>query len=153
MGDARRAAWAWTGAFFLARYMAVIDFMAPLYAALFLIQALLLAWTGLRRGAVAPGWHDGPVSWAGSALIAYAIIGLDVFIELGQAATKVTTFHEVGRIGGFRRLQALHCVLRRQIWTEALSLFVRLLFTALSPTIIVHDWFQATLGAQARLTD
>jgi hypothetical protein len=69
------AAWAWTGAVFLARYMADIDFMAPVYAALFLLQALLLAWTGGLRGAAAPARHEGLVGLAAYALVTYAIIG------------------------------------------------------------------------------
>ena len=74
-GTTLAAAWAWTGAVFHAQYFATVDFMAPVYGVLFLLQALLLAWAGIIRGRIAPHLHDGPVSWAGLALIAHAIVG------------------------------------------------------------------------------
>ena len=72
------AAWAWTGAVFHGRTFAAIDFMAPVYAGLFLLQALLLVRSGVLRGRIAPrgGFAAlGLPGWAGLALLAYAIAG------------------------------------------------------------------------------
>jgi Family of unknown function (DUF6064) len=69
------AAWAWTGAVFHGRYFAAINFMAPVYAGLFLLQALLLVWSGVFRGRIAPHRPAGLAGWAGVALLAYAIAG------------------------------------------------------------------------------
>jgi hypothetical protein len=74
-GVALVAAWAWSGAVFLGQVFAGINFLAPVYAALFLLQALLLAWTGILRGAFAPRLQAGFAGWAGLGLIAYALAG------------------------------------------------------------------------------
>jgi Family of unknown function (DUF6064) len=44
-GAALAAAWAWTGVAFHFSYFANINFLAPVYGSLFVVQALLLAWT------------------------------------------------------------------------------------------------------------
>lgn len=91
-GIALAAAWAWTGAVFHGRYFAEINFMAPVYGALFLLQALLLAWAGVLRGRIAPRLQGGPIGWAGLALITYALAGYPLLAALvgdGVASTRV----------------------------------------------------------------
>lgn len=84
LGVALAAAWAWTGAVFFGRYLAAIDFVAPVYGALFGVQALLLAWTGGYRGRIAPEWPTGPIGWAGGALVAYALAGYPLIAALAR---------------------------------------------------------------------
>ncbi len=86
------AAWAWVGAVYFGRYLAIIDFMAPVYAALFLVQALLLIALGVIRNRVAPGAF-GPTAWAGLALFAYAIAGYPLSAALtGDVASTRVVF-------------------------------------------------------------
>jgi Family of unknown function (DUF6064) len=91
-GMALAAAWAWTGAAFHGQYFAAINFMAPIYGALFLVQAVLLAWSGVLHGRITSRPHDGPVGWAGLALIAYALLGYPLLAAVagdGLATARV----------------------------------------------------------------
>jgi hypothetical protein len=86
------AAWAWTGAVFHGRYFAAINFIAPVYAGLFLLQALLLVWWGVVRGWIAPHRPAGLGGWAGLALILYAIAGYPMIAAVagdGVASARV----------------------------------------------------------------
>ncbi len=47
------AAWAWIGGVYYLMHLDTIDFAAPVFGALFVIQAFLLAWTGAVRGRLA----------------------------------------------------------------------------------------------------
>lgn len=68
------AAWAWIGAVFHLDHFATINFAAPAYGALFIAQALLVAWTGLLRGRLDIGFTGDPYGWAGFGFAAYALV-------------------------------------------------------------------------------
>lgn len=69
------AAWAGVGIDFHIRTAASIDFLAPIYGAFFLVQAALLAWTGIVRGRMPFGFGHGAAGWTGLALAAFAVAG------------------------------------------------------------------------------
>lgn len=69
------AAWAGVGIDFHLHTLSTIDFMATVYGAFFLVQAVLFAWTGVVRGAFAPGFRTDTAAWTGVALTAFAIAG------------------------------------------------------------------------------
>jgi len=50
-------AWLWTGYGYHYLHFATINFAAPLYAVFFVLEGLLLAWTGVVRGKVAFGFR------------------------------------------------------------------------------------------------
>jgi uncharacterized protein DUF6064 len=92
LGVALAAAWAWIGLVFHLRHFAVINFAAPAYSALFLLQAALLAWSGVLRGCFVPRLAGGPAGWVGFALVGYAIVGDPAFaliIGKGVAGARV----------------------------------------------------------------
>lgn len=64
--------WAWVGIVFHYLHFAGIFFGAPVFAALFLLQAILLAWSGVFRGR-AFVLRAGPVGGAGLGLIGFAL--------------------------------------------------------------------------------
>jgi len=68
-------AWVWVGIVFHLDFFAAINFWAPLFGALFLVQAVLIAWTWAYRGRALSGWPVDAAGWAGLALIAYAALG------------------------------------------------------------------------------
>jgi hypothetical protein len=120
-------AWVWTGAVFQIQYFAAIDFMAPVYGALFLLQALLLAWAGVLRGRIAPRLQDGLVAWAALALIAYAVVGYPVITAVagaGVASTRVvglapgpTVVFTLGMLMLDRGRTPLHLVVVPVLWS------------------------------------
>jgi len=61
-------AWLWIGVGYHFLHFAAIDFAAPVYGAFFVLQALLLAWTGVVRGSLAFRFGADPFGWAGLAL-------------------------------------------------------------------------------------
>lgn len=66
--------WAWVGwGWFLERF-AQFNFLAPLYGWAFLLQAGLLAWSGVLKGRLAAGFAGGPAGWAGLALALVALV-------------------------------------------------------------------------------
>jgi Family of unknown function (DUF6064) len=81
-GAALAAAWAWTGVAFHFRYFASINFLAPVYGALFVVQALLLAWTAAIRGRIVPRVQSDLFGWAGLGLVGYAIGGYPLIAEV-----------------------------------------------------------------------
>jgi hypothetical protein len=74
-GIAVVTAWLWTGAVFFGRHAVAIDFMAPVYAAQFLLQALLLAWSRVGHSGIALQPPEGSAGWTAATLLAYAVIG------------------------------------------------------------------------------
>ena len=69
------AAWLWTGIGWFYVHFATIDFSAPLYAALFVLEGLLLAWTGLVRDGISFRFRADLSGWTGLALAAAALVG------------------------------------------------------------------------------
>lgn len=73
VGALLAAAWAWIGVAYYLLHVATIDFAAPAYAAAFVIQGLLFAWTGAIRGKVAFRFRADPAGWAGLGLVFFAM--------------------------------------------------------------------------------
>jgi len=61
-------AWVWIGLGYHFLRLATIDFAAPLYGVLFVLEGLLLAWTGVVRGRVAFRFGGDLYGWCGLAL-------------------------------------------------------------------------------------
>lgn len=59
------AGWLWTGAIYQLVFFAGINFTAPAYGAAFILQGLLLAWTGVFRQRVVLHFDRGVIGWAG----------------------------------------------------------------------------------------
>lgn len=75
------AAWIWVGLVWHLEHFAPINFAAPVYAGLFLIEAVFLAWAGLIRRRLTFARTPGPATWVGVAL---ALCGL-VLLPIGHA--------------------------------------------------------------------
>jgi hypothetical protein len=61
-------AWLWIGVGYHFLHFAAIDFAAPFYGAVFALEGLLLAWTGVVRGNVAFRFGADLFGWTGLAL-------------------------------------------------------------------------------------
>jgi len=68
------AGWAWTGAVFHLTYFAPLNFAAPIYGWLFIIEAVLVAWTMGVRGYDKSGRDIGAFGWVGLGLALVALI-------------------------------------------------------------------------------
>jgi hypothetical protein len=77
------AAWAWIGVVYHGVHLAAIDFAAPAYGALFVVEALLLGWTAAVRGTLAFRFRAGAVGWTGLGL---AILALALYPLAGWLA-------------------------------------------------------------------
>jgi hypothetical protein len=66
--------WLWNGVAYHWLYFTPINFAAPLFALIFVIQGLLLAWKAALRGAIAFRFRPGARAWAGLALALYAML-------------------------------------------------------------------------------
>jgi len=73
IGALLAAAWAWIGVAYYLMHVAVIDFAAPAYAAAFVIQGLLFAWTAAIRGKITFRFRPTAVGWAGLAFVFFAM--------------------------------------------------------------------------------
>jgi hypothetical protein len=67
-------AWLWVGVFHHGLRFAAINFAAPAYGALFVLEGLLLAWSGVVRGGLAFRARGGPLGRAGFGLAAAALV-------------------------------------------------------------------------------
>jgi hypothetical protein len=68
------AMWAWTGIAYHWGYFAAINKAAPVFAALFVLQALLLLYFGVIREGVKFRPSRGPRAWVGWTLVGYAAV-------------------------------------------------------------------------------
>jgi Family of unknown function (DUF6064) len=66
------AAWLWVGIVYHMLHFARLDFAAPLYGGLFVLQGLLLLWIAVQDR-VAFRFHGGPIGWVGLALAMLAV--------------------------------------------------------------------------------
>jgi Family of unknown function (DUF6064) len=66
-------AWIWIGVGYHYLHFATIDFAAPVYGALFILQGLLFAWTGVLRGRLAFRFGADLFGWCGLALALAAL--------------------------------------------------------------------------------
>ncbi len=67
------AGWLWAGVVFHFQYFATINFAAPVYGGLFVVQGLLLAWQGAWRDRLNLGFGGRAPQWAGLVLALYAL--------------------------------------------------------------------------------
>ena len=78
--------WAWVGVGFHLGPAAAIDFAAPGYGAAFVLQALLLAWSGTVRGNLAFRFRPDPAGWTGLGCVALGVVGWPLLAALaGQS--------------------------------------------------------------------
>jgi len=80
------AAWSAVGIAFHIRTAAQIDFLAPVYGALFLVQASLLAWIAVVRNAMAGGTRRDAAFWTGLGLAVFGIAGYPALAVLAGRA-------------------------------------------------------------------
>ncbi|MEQ9639680.1 MAG: DUF6064 family protein [Alphaproteobacteria bacterium] len=67
--------WAFNAVAYHWTYFATINFLAPVFAAAFAAQALLLAWSGVGRGRLHFAWRGDPAGWIGLTLMLFALVG------------------------------------------------------------------------------
>lgn len=71
------AMWAWNGIAYHVLFFAEINFIAPVFGAAFVLQALLLVWAGVIRGAIRGGldfrFRPDPAGWTGLGLALFAM--------------------------------------------------------------------------------
>lgn len=65
--------WVWMALVFHLKYFTIINPAAKLFAALFIVQAVLLVWKGVVRKELRFGYPGGPRFYAGMILILYAL--------------------------------------------------------------------------------
>jgi hypothetical protein len=84
------AAWLWIGIGYHLLHFARLDFAAPLYGVLFVLEGLLLLWIAIR-GRLAFRYRGGLVGWAGLALAMLAVAWplVDRLAGLGWQAERV----------------------------------------------------------------
>lgn len=83
MGGVVTLFWLWNGLVYHALYFTQINFMAPVFAAFFVIEGLLLAWYFVFRGDVELRADRELASWAGIGLMIFAMV---IFPLLGDLA-------------------------------------------------------------------
>jgi hypothetical protein len=66
-------AWAWNGGVYHVLFFATINFWADIFGAFFILEALLLLWTGVVRGNARFRFGGDRASWTGVALAVFAM--------------------------------------------------------------------------------
>ncbi|MGH6898435.1 MAG: DUF6064 family protein [Geminicoccaceae bacterium] len=74
IGALLAAAWVWIGVGYHYLHFATIDFAAPVYGVFFVVQGLLLAWTGVARGRLDFRFGADLFGWCGLALAIAAAV-------------------------------------------------------------------------------
>jgi hypothetical protein len=74
IGALLAAAWLWIGIGYFYLHFATIDFAAPVYGFFFVLEGLLLAWTGVARGKLAFRFGSDLSGWCGLALAIAAVL-------------------------------------------------------------------------------
>jgi hypothetical protein len=83
-GAVLAAGWLWCGIVFHLRHFVDLDFMAPVYGWVFILQAALLVWAMVWRGV--PLCFRGDVGGVGGLAVAvFALFGLPLVSALGEA--------------------------------------------------------------------
>lgn len=123
------AAWLWTGAVFHAVFFAGIYFAAPVLAGAFVLQGLLLLWTGVVRGRLSCRFRRDAAGSAGLACVAAAVIvwpladgalgfGWDAVRPL-MAAPAPLTLYTLGLLLLARPRPPLHLAVIPCLWAVA----------------------------------
>jgi len=82
VGAILAAAWAWIGLTYYLVHMAAIDFAAPVLGVVFVLQGVLLAWTGALRGRLGVRFRADAFGWAGMGLALYAVAVQPLVVRL-----------------------------------------------------------------------
>jgi hypothetical protein len=82
-------AWLWIGIGYHFLHFAAIDFAAPVYGAFFVLEGLLLAWTGVARNRLAFRFGADLFGWCGLALAALAWPLADALFGHGWQSARV----------------------------------------------------------------
>lgn len=85
-------AWVWLGAGYFMAYFAAIDFAAPGYGLLFVLEGLLLAWAGVIRGRLAFRFTGDLFGWGGLVLALAAALAAplgDALMGHGWGSARV----------------------------------------------------------------
>jgi Family of unknown function (DUF6064) len=77
-------AWVWVGVGYHFLHLAALDFAAPAYGVLFVLQGLLLAWTGIVRNRLSFRFGADLFGWAGLALMIAATLAWPLADLLGH---------------------------------------------------------------------
>jgi hypothetical protein len=90
IGALLAASWLWIGIGWHMLHFARLDFAAPLYGALFVVQGVLLLWPVIR-GRPAFRYRGGPIGWVGIALAMLALAWplVDRLAGLGWQSERV----------------------------------------------------------------
>jgi hypothetical protein len=78
--------WLWTGAVYHLMYFATINFAAPVFGIVFIVQGLLFAWTGVVRGQLDFRFRGDPAGWIG---LGFALFAMAIYPLLGLLAGHV----------------------------------------------------------------
>jgi hypothetical protein len=66
--------WVWMGVAYHLMHFATVNFAAPAFGAVFIVQGLLLGWTGVIRGKVNFRFRPDASGWSGLGLVIFAIV-------------------------------------------------------------------------------
>ncbi|MPZ57497.1 MAG: hypothetical protein GEU91_13550 [Rhizobiales bacterium] len=83
IGAVLAAIWLWIGVVYHLLYLTQINFIAPAFAALFIIQGMLFAWTLVLRGQVVFRFRPDVFAWTG---LGFAVFAMAVYPLLGWLA-------------------------------------------------------------------
>ena len=83
IGVVLATAWLWTGALYHGDHFARINFVAPLFGLLFVVQGLLIGWTCAIRGRLEFRFRADPYGWIGLAIL---VLGLAIYPVIGWTA-------------------------------------------------------------------
>ena len=72
------AGWFWTGVVFHLVYFTELNFAAPAYGIVFILQGFLLFWTGVYRNRISIRFQRKPASYAGAAIFILSALILPV---------------------------------------------------------------------------
>lgn len=125
-------AWIWVGAVFHLRHFATVNFSAPAIGAAFLLEAALIAWTGLLRGRLEISLAHDAAGWTGLGLAFFALFGYPalgwalgrtgagaMLVGIGPCATAIFT---LGLLLLARSRPALHLAVIPVLWALAAGL-------------------------------
>ena len=104
--------WLWVGAVFHLQYFATLNFAAPVYGGMFLLQAALLAWQGPVRSRLPMCRRQDAVGRAGLLIALYAL-AIYPLLDLSDAGT-IDTLRLAGTAPGPTALLTLGLLLQLQ---------------------------------------
>ena len=127
VGALLAAAWLWIGVGYHWLHFATIDFAAPVYSLFFILQGVLLVWTGALRGRLAFRFGGGLFGWTGLTLAGAALVVWPVadwlsgqgwqILRVAGLAPAPTTIFTLGLLLLIEGRTPLHLVLIPVLWT------------------------------------